>query len=274
MQEIRQVGIVTGGASGIGKAIGKELIKRGVHVVIADMNTEQGHITAAELRQLGGESTFAKVDVTDAAQVEELVYGVYGEFGRLDYMFNNAGIAMYGELCDMTEQNWKRIIDVNVWGVIYGVQAAYPLMKEQGFGKIANTASAAGLGPAPTTAAYSATKHAVVGLTTSLHYEAEAYGVSVSCLCPAFVDTPIFDSGEAIQMDKSKVIAQVRKQKLMTPEHFAALAIRGLDKNDVLVNPMPLRRTMDIMFTLCPGLHRKVMQFVCKTAREAKLDPR
>ncbi|OKP78425.1 oxidoreductase [Paenibacillus sp. P3E] len=271
MVKITRVGIVTGGASGIGKALCKELLTRGVYIVIADLNAEEGLRTAAELEQMGGECRFIQVDVTDGTAVKAMVDGIYRDFGRLNYMFNNAGIAMYGEIGDMTQQNWQRIVDVNLWGVIHGVQAAYPLMMKQGFGYIANTASAAGLGPAPGSGAYSATKHAVVGLTTSLHYEAEAYGVKVSCLCPAFVDTLIFESGEAVHMDKKKVLTQVKKQKLMTPEYFAALACKGLERNEALVNPMPLRRTMDIMFTLFPFLHRKVMQLVCRTAREARL---
>lgn len=271
MEAIKKVGIVTGGASGIGKTLCKELLNRQVYVVIADLNAEEGYKTAAELEGLGGECRFVQVNVSDGSAVGELVNGIYRDFGRLDYMFNNAGIAMYGEIGDMTQQNWHRILDVNLWGVIHGVQAAYPLMKEQGFGYIANTASAAGLGPAPGSGAYSAAKHAVVGLTTSLHYEAEAYGINVSCLCPAFVDTPIFASGEAIHMDKRIVLAQVKKQKLMSPGHFAALACTGVERNEVLVNPMPLRRTMDIVFTPFPFLHRKVMRLVCRTTREARL---
>ncbi|MCE3202646.1 SDR family NAD(P)-dependent oxidoreductase [Paenibacillus sonchi] len=271
MDQIQRVGIVTGGASGIGKALCKELLKRRVYIVIADLNAEEGVKTVAELEGLGGACRFVQVDVADGPAVGELVNGVYREFGRLDYMFNNAGIAMYGEIGDMTQQNWQRVLDVNLWGVIHGVQAAYPLMKEQGSGCIANTASAAGLGPAPGSGAYSAAKHAVVGLTASLHYEAEAYGVKVSCLCPAFVDTPIFERGEAVHMDKKKVLAQVKKQKLMTPEHFAGIAFKGIERNEALVNPMPLRRTMDVVFTLFPSLHRKVMRLVCRTTREARL---
>ncbi|CQR57624.1 SDR family NAD(P)-dependent oxidoreductase [Paenibacillus riograndensis] len=178
MDQIQRVGIVTGGASGIGKALCKELLKRRVYIVIADLNAEEGVKTVAELEGLGGACRFVQVDVAD--------------------------------------------------------------------------------GPA-------------VGLTASLHYEAEAYGVKVSCLCPAFVDTPIFDSGEAVHMDKKKVLAQVKKQKLMTPEHFAGIAFKGIERNEELVNPMPLRRTMDVVFTLFPSLHRKVMRLVCRTTREARL---
>ncbi|WP_249649216.1 SDR family oxidoreductase, partial [Lysinibacillus sp. D4B2_S17] len=93
-----------------------------------------------------------------------------------------------------------------LWGVIYVTQIAYPIMKKQGFGHIVNTSSAAGLGPSPMASAYSTTKHAVVGLTNSLHYEAEEFGIKVSTLCPTFVDTLIFDNARAINLDKSIII--------------------------------------------------------------------
>lgn len=273
-QQRQQVAIVTGGASGIGKALAKALTRKGVFVVVADNDGEAGRRTAEALASEGGKARFAELDVTDREQVERLVADVHAEFGRLDYMFNNAGIGMYGELYAMSDDQWRRIVNVNLWGVIHGTQAAYRLMKAQGFGHIANTASATGLGPSPTAAAYATTKHAIVGLTTSLHYEAEAYGVKVTALCPAFVDTPIHERGEAVRMDREKVLEQMRKQKPMSPDRFAFLALKGLERNEPLVCPMPLRRTMDVIFALFPGLHRKLMRFVCKVARRASLDAR
>lgn len=193
------------------------------------------------------------------------------ESGRLDYLFNNAGISMYGELDDISLDHWKRIVDINLWGVIYGTQAAYPIMKKQGFGTIANTASVAGLGPTPTVSAYCTTKHAVVGLTTSLHYEAEDYGVKVSAICPGHVDTPIYDNGEAIRLDKAKINKQVRRNKMMSPEAFATFALRGLEQNKPIICPLPLRRTMDIFFILFPSVQRKLMRMVCRVVREARI---
>ena len=168
MDTTRKVAIVTGGASGIGKALCRELITQQVFVIIADVNRSEGKLVEDELNRQANCARYEYVNVIDQTSVEELVRNTFKEFGRLDYLFNNAGITMYGELFDVSIDDWKHIIDVNLWGVIHGTQIGYSIMKEQGFGHIVNTASAAGLGPSPLTAAYSATKHAVIGLTTSL----------------------------------------------------------------------------------------------------------
>lgn len=108
-------------------------------------------------------------------------------------------------------------------------------------------------------------------MTTSLHYEAEDYGIKVSALCPAFVDTPILQKGEALNMDKKKIDEQLQKQKTMSPDKFAAIALKGLERNEPVICPMPLRKTMDVVFTLVPSLHRKLMRMVCRVARKAKV---
>ncbi len=184
MEENKKGAIVTGGASGIGRAICNELSSQNVFIVITDINKREGKAFEEKLNQDVLTSRFMYLDVTDYNCVERVIKEIYEEFGRLDYLFNNAGISMYGELYDMSIENWKEIIDINLWGVIYGTQIGYKIMKEQGFGHIINTASAAGLGPSPIASAYSTTKHAIVGLTTSLHYEAEEFGIKVSILCP------------------------------------------------------------------------------------------
>lgn len=262
----KKIAIVTGGASGIGKAICKELISQQVHVYLADINAGDGKRVE---RDLGDLATFVHLDVTDAAQVTQTYYDIYNKHGRLDYVFNNAGIAMYGELHHMTLDQWKDIMNINVWGVIHGTQAAYDIMKKQGHGYLVNTASAAGLGSGPITSAYATSKHAIVGLTTSLHYEAEAYGIHVSALCPAFVDTPIFERAHAIQIDKNHILNQLKNQKLMSPETIAKKAITGVHKNKVIVSSIPLRRPLDIFFILFPPAHRALMRMVCKVSRNA-----
>lgn len=271
MDPIRKVAIVTGGASGIGKALCRELISNQVFVILADVNMREGKLVEDELNRQTNCSRYEYVNVIDQTSVEELVRNTFQEFGRLDYLFNNAGITMYGELFDVSIEDWKQIIDVNLWGIIHGTQIGYSIMKEQGFGHIVNTASAAGLGPSPLTAAYSATKHAVIGLTTSLHYEAKEYGVKVSALCPTFVDTPIFSNAIAINIDKEKMIQQLKKQKLMAPEKLAKITLKGVHQNTPLICPMPLRRTMDIFFTLFPRVHGTLMDYVCKIGRRARI---
>lgn len=144
-------------------------------------------------------------------------------------------------------------------------------MKKQGFGYIINTASATGLGPAPLCAAYATTKHAIVGLTTSLHYEAETYGIKVSVLCPTFLDTPIFQKAEAINMDRALIMEQLKVNKPITAEKFVKITLKGIERNQLIICPMPLRKIMDICFTLFPFLHKKLMRFVCRIARKAKM---
>ncbi|KZZ84586.1 SDR family NAD(P)-dependent oxidoreductase [Bacillus sp. SJS] len=265
--EDKKVAIVTGGASGIGKALCMELSRQGAAVIIADINEEEGMAAQTSIPH----STFVYCDVTDFSSIEQIINGVCTEYGKLDYLFNNAGVALYGEFSDMNLEHWKKTMNVNVWGVIHGTQIAYAIMKKQGFGHIANTASAAGLGPSPVSAVYSATKHTVVGLTTSLHYEAEAFGVKVTTLCPAFVDTPILSKAEAVNLDKTIIMEQFKKQKMMSPEKFAKIALRGIHRNKPIICPMPLRKTLDIFFTLFPGAHTSLMRLVCKVSRKARI---
>ena len=142
MQMIRKVAVVTGGASGIGRAICSELVQQNVFVIISDINEKAGKNFEVELNKETINARYAYLDVTEYYSVERLLTDLYQEFGRIDYLFNNAGMAMYGELYDMTIENWKEIMDVNLWGVINGTQVGYNLMKKQGFGHIVNTASA------------------------------------------------------------------------------------------------------------------------------------
>ena len=142
--------IVTGGASGIGRALAEELAKRGCEVVLADRQIELAEEVASGIRTLvGGKATAANLDVTDFPALQQLVHDTVGRTGRLDYMFNNAGIAIGGRVHDYGIQEWNQIIDVNLRGVVNGVQAAYCIMMKQGFGHIVNTASITGLMPTP-----------------------------------------------------------------------------------------------------------------------------
>jgi NAD(P)-dependent dehydrogenase (short-subunit alcohol dehydrogenase family) len=203
-----KVAIVTGGASGIGRALGEALLERGASVVLADVNAAAAEVAAAELAARGAVRA-AACDVTDAEAVARLVDDVAGAHGRLDFMFNNAGIALLGHARLMSLADWNGLIDVNIRGVVHGVAAAYPLMIRQGFGHIVNTASVAGLTPNPGLAGYALTKHAVVGLSTSLRIEAAQFGVKVSVVCPALIDTPIAQAARLLGADRQTVLERL-----------------------------------------------------------------
>jgi NAD(P)-dependent dehydrogenase (short-subunit alcohol dehydrogenase family) len=179
---------ITGAASGIGRALARALASRGAIVCATDVDGTGAQRVAAEC---GHGATSGALDVCDAAAVRVAVQDFARDRGRIDYLFNNAGIGIGGEVHEIPLAAWHRVVDVNIWGVVHGVQAVYPLMRQQGFGHIVNTASMAGLAPAPLLAPYALTKHAVVGLSASLRIEAAPFGVRVSALCPGVIETPI-----------------------------------------------------------------------------------
>jgi len=190
-----KVAIVTGAASGIGRALATALARRQATVVLADID-EAGAKSAADTLAAGppGRVSGAALDVRDADAFADLVGRVFNDHGRLDLLFNNAGVGVGGEVTDLTREHWQRVLDVNLRGVVHGVLAAYPLMVRQGSGHIVNTASLAGLIPAPLLTPYAMTKHGVVGLSTSLRAEAARHHVRVSALCPGVIDTPLLDN--------------------------------------------------------------------------------
>jgi NAD(P)-dependent dehydrogenase (short-subunit alcohol dehydrogenase family) len=186
--------IVTGAGSGIGAALSRALVAAGAHVVCADLDGDSAEKTVASVSG-PGTARAVVLDVASASDVASLVTSVATERGRLDLMFNNAGISIGGETQELTLEHWNSIIDVNIRGVVHGVHAAYPLMVRQGSGHIVNTASMGGLMAAGLLTSYVMTKHAVVGLSLALRSEAAAFGVGVTAVCPSAVDTPILDKG-------------------------------------------------------------------------------
>lgn len=188
--------IITGGSSGIGRALGAALVGRGDDVVLAARTEAELQRTADELSARGpGKARGAVLDVRNAGEVTDLVHDVYDNYGRLDLMINNAGICVTGFADELTLGYWEQIYDTNVRGVLHGILAAYPIMIKQGHGQIANTASVAGLLPSPLLGPYTMTKHAVVGLTLSLRMEAQAHRVRVNLICPGLIETPLLDKG-------------------------------------------------------------------------------
>lgn len=225
-----QVALVTGGASGIGRALCLALAARGARVVVADLNDAGAVQTAAAIQAAGGHATAVSVDVTDAAAVDALIDGVVAENGRVDFIFNNAGIGLAGPTDAVTPAQWAQVLAVNLHGVVYGTRKAYRVMRQQGFGHIVNTASLAGLIPFVGGATYAMTKHGVVGLSTSLRVEAAAHGVRVSALCPGFIDTPILTNSMAAGGGRVAP-SPLNRLRLPTAEACAAAALRGVAAN-------------------------------------------
>jgi NAD(P)-dependent dehydrogenase (short-subunit alcohol dehydrogenase family) len=266
-----RIAIVTGGASGIGKAMGAVMYRNGAHVVLADLDAGSAEQAAADLadsvdRSVGSVHA-AAVDVRDADDVQALVDAAVNRHGRLDFLFNNAGISVGGETHAMPPSYWDRIIDVNIRGVINGLGAAYPQMIAQGHGHIVNTASAAGLAPGALIVPYAMTKHAVVGLTTALRPEAATHGVRVSALCPGAVDTPILDAGPPAGLPAPTIgrppLTARRYMKVvgLTPmpaDRFADAALRQVARNKAIIVVPPSARALWYLARCSPAVIERV----------------
>jgi len=233
--------VVTGGASGIGRAIGAELVRRGATVVLADIDGDAAEHAAKQLTEAGpGRASAVRLDVTDGPAVVQAYRAVRDEHGRLDFAFNNAGIGIGGLAEELTLEHWDRCIDVNLRGVVHGVHAAYPIMLEQGHGHIVNTASLAGLVMPSVMTPYTATKHAVVGLSLALRAEGAGRGVRVSAVCPSFVDTPLLDNvnpGLPQTAASRQTRARVRRiqPRVYPADKLARDVLRGMAANRALI---------------------------------------
>jgi NAD(P)-dependent dehydrogenase (short-subunit alcohol dehydrogenase family) len=225
--------VVTGGASGIGRALGEELCSSGARVLLADINAELLSKTGEELRASDHQVDTAALDVRDFEAVKGLIEETARKHGRIDYLFNNAGIAVSGEARDVSLDDWRSVIDTSLYGVVHGVVASYPIMLKQGSGHIVNTASLAGLIPAPGEVSYSAAKYGIVGLSHTLRAEAADLGVRVSVVCPGFIETPIFYTSKVVKFDRDKLLEEM--PKTMPADQCAREILRGVERNKATI---------------------------------------
>ncbi len=266
-----KIAIVTGGASGIGRALCRELSRNGSVVVVTDINSEGAEKVASEISTGGGRASAASLDVCQAEDVQQIIDDVVSEHGRLDFMFNNAGIAIAGETRDTTIDHWRRVLDVDLHGVVYGTTAAYQVMVKQGFGHIVNTASLVGLGPLPGGASYCAAKHAVVGLSTTLRLEAADLGVKVSVICPGAIDTEIFQASTYIRLNRDELLGNL-PLKAMDVNRFAKRALKGVARNrEYIVIPFTARFIWWLL-RLYPGMLSPWGRHICRDLRKYRTE--
>jgi NAD(P)-dependent dehydrogenase (short-subunit alcohol dehydrogenase family) len=237
--------VVTGASSGLGRAFVEELGRRQARVVAADVDEEGLAETARIARGAGAREVLCKrCDVRDAAQVIALAEAADVAFGGTDLVINNAGVAVAGAVGEAPLEDWKWVIDVNLWGVIYGCHAFIPRLRAQKRGHVINVASAAGLLSAPEMGPYNVTKAGVVALSETMSAELSGSGVGVTVLCPMFFPTNIGVSGRFTNPKQRATAAKLLERSHWTPGQVADFALRAADKNQLYAVPMPAGRWM------------------------------
>ena len=199
--------------------------------MVADIDSQRAQHVASAIAAQGGRAESAEVDVADVKQMETLVEQTVSRHGRLDYFFNNAAIGVVGELRDLVPEHWRRLVDVNLLGVVYGTMAAYTVMVRQGSGHIVNVSSVAGLMPSPVLTPYATSKWAVVGFSASLRVEAASLGVKVSVACPSMVRTNFPDGTAYVNVSKEEYLKRLPWCLMMEPGDAARAILRGVARN-------------------------------------------
>ena len=221
-----KVAIITGAGAGIGRATALLFAKEGAKVVVADRDSERGAETASIIREDGGEATFIQVDVSKAADAERMARATAETYGKLDILVNNAGIYMQANAVEMTEEDWDRILDVNLKGVFLCSKYCIPEMIKVGGGTIVNIGSEAGIVGIKNQVAYNVSKSGIIGLTKSTAIDFAAHNIRVNCVCPGTTETPLVKAAVERAPDPAaarRALEEVRPaNRLGRPKEIAA----------------------------------------------------
>jgi len=222
-----KVVLIAGGASGIGRVAAGAFAEHGASVVVSDQAVAGGEETVRMITKAGGKSVFVKADVTQSPQVKALILEVARAYGRLDFALNNAGIdGARANTAEYPEAIWTDVMNVNLTGVFLCMKYEIPLMLRQAGGVIINLSSVAGVTGFPAHAAYTASKHGVIGLTKTAALEYAKQGLRVNALCPAYTRTPMIERIVREKPDlEAKLQSRIPLGRLGTPEEIAAAAI-------------------------------------------------
>ena len=268
--------VITGAASGIGRSTAIAMGKLGADLFLTDINGKGLEDTVQIIKSDGGKvSKYKTFDISQYEKVKELAEEIHEEFGPMDIVLNIAGISTWGEPHELKHEHWAKMINVDLWGVIHGIECFLPEMVKAGKGgHLVNVSSSAGIVALPWHAAYSAAKFGVVGISEVIRYDLEEYNIGVTVVCPGAVETPLKQTVEIIGVDNNdpEVVRLKERfsERAVSPEKVAKLIINGIKKNKFLVIT-----SFDIKFlywckrNMSP-LYRVIVKKVNKIVNQAK----
>jgi NAD(P)-dependent dehydrogenase (short-subunit alcohol dehydrogenase family) len=258
-----RVAVVTGAGGGIGRAIALELARAGMHLVLADIDQAKLAGVAAEVVALGRQAHTVVTDVRQLEALEQLLAETLAMFGSCHVMVNNAGVFHANTLLGASADQWRRVIDTNLWGVIHGSRVFGAYLVKQGEGHLVNTASAAGLFPAVGMSSYTTSKYAIVGFSQQLRWELAADGVGVTVLCPGVVNTGI---GRAAGVGLEHVDVATLTARAPGPQGLARKVRRAIQRNSPLVRYGPDAYFFSLLRLLPQWLTDPLGRFMARTA--------
>lgn len=233
----KKVAVITGAASGLGRALSYDLAKLGAKVVVADINIFDARIVATDIieKKISDESNICSeyVDIVDLKSVESLFERVLHKFSNIDFFFSNAGVISTGEFRDTPLEEWYRLFDVNIKGALHCIYNAYKVMEKQGSGHIVSIGSSCGIAPPPCFGPYGASKSAMIIASTTLRLEAEKYNVKVSTVCPGVIETKVLTTIKTFGVNRKKLVDLMKTS--VSPEKCSQIILRGVVKNKNII---------------------------------------
>lgn len=260
--------LITGAASGLGRALALRFAQEGSEICIADINLAGAAETLSMVEQAGGSGFTYALDVRYESQWNQLHDDILQRWGSLDVVVNNAGVAT-GDRIDAGEWEWWNwIIDINLKGVALGCRTFSALFKKQGKGHFINVASLAGLLSAPSMASYNASKAAVIAISETMHFELMPYGVGVMALCPGFFRTNLANTMKTSDPEMLKFVDKVFDKSELSGEEIAEIAYQAMLKNKLICNPHPVGRKAYFVKRYLPFLYRKQMLSMARALKK------
>jgi NAD(P)-dependent dehydrogenase (short-subunit alcohol dehydrogenase family) len=256
--------VITGAASGIGRALALEFAKERCTILLADINEAGLNQTSELVRQAGGVGEAFRCDVSRLDDVMRMADHCFDTWGKVDILINNAGVASIGLMGDIPIADWQWIVSINFWGVVHGCHAFVPRMKKQGGGHIVNVASAAGIISTAEMSPYNATKAANISISETLKSELAPYNIGVTVLCPTFIKTNLMDTLRFTEDFQRQCSVTGINNTRVTPEKVAGLIIDAVKKNKLYVLPQAAAKISWIFKRISPSAYFGFFAFLMR----------